>query len=122
MNAAGVATDGRVLITGGGSRSPAYRQLLADLTGRPVLIADPADADEATARGAAIQAAAVVTGATVTELRRAWAPATQVVAEPRPSTGHLRQWLLDRYLTVADWDKYDGVGRAEPPTPAGDTA
>ena len=38
MNAAGIATSGRVLVTGGGARSPAYRQL-ADLTGRGVTIA-----------------------------------------------------------------------------------
>ncbi|XAO71922.1 MAG: hypothetical protein AAYR33_03055 [Acetobacteraceae bacterium] len=36
----------------------AYRQILADLTQRPVLIVDPEDASEAPARGAAIQAAA----------------------------------------------------------------
>lgn len=122
MNDAGVATDGRVLITGGGSRSAAYRQLLADLTGRPVEVADPADADEATARGAAIQAAAVVTSTPITELRRKWAPATHVVAEPRPGTDHLREWLLDRYLRVADWVGFDGVGRAAPPSRTGELA
>ena len=57
-NAAGVATSVNVLITGGGARSAAYRQFLADLTGRDVVIADAADANEAAARGAAIQAAA----------------------------------------------------------------
>jgi xylulokinase len=115
MNAAGVATNGRVLITGGGARSPAYRQILADLTGRDVLLADPADADEATARGAAVQAAAVASGTPVSRVRRAWAPSTQVMAKPRSGTDGLREWLLDRYLSVADWEGFDGVGRAAPP-------
>ena len=115
MNAAGVTTSGRVLLTGGGSRSPAYRQILADLTGRDVLLADPADADEATARGAAIQAAAVAAGRPVDHVCRDWAPATQVVATPRRNTSGLLDWLLDRYLAVADWDGFDGQGRAAPP-------
>lgn len=114
MNSAGVVTDGRVLITGGGSRSPAYRQLLADLTGRAVQIADPVDADEATARGAAIQAAAVALGVPVTDVRRDWAPAAEVVAEPRPHTEHLREWLFDRYLRAAEWDGLDGIGTEKP--------
>jgi xylulokinase len=108
MNAAGIATSGRVLVTGGGARSTAYLQLLADLTGREVAIADPADADEATARGAAVQAAAVLTRTDVRELRRAWAPRTAVVATPRPGTADLREQLLERYLTVADWTGFDG--------------
>lgn len=112
MNAAGVATGGRVLITGGGARSPAYRQILADLTGRDVVAAD---ADEATARGAAVQAAAIASGSTVRHVRRAWAPTTQVVAQPRAGTEGLGDWLLTRYLAVADWSDFDGVGRAAPP-------
>ena len=108
MNGAGIATSGRVLVTGGGARSVAYRQILADLTGREVVIADPADADEATARGAAVQAAAVATGTGVREMRRAWAPRTEVVAAPRPGTDELREQLMERYLAVADWTGYDG--------------
>lgn len=108
MNAAGIATSGRVLITGGGARSEAYRQILADLTGREVAIADPSDADEATARGAAVQAAAVLTGTSVRDLRREWAPRTEVVAAPRLGTAELREQLLQRYLTVADWTGFDG--------------
>ncbi|WP_432164563.1 xylulokinase [Streptomyces sp. bgisy031] len=108
MNAAGVDTSGRVLITGGGARSAAYRQILADLTGREVTIADPADAGEATARGAAVQAAAVLSGKGVRQTRRAWAPRTETVAQPRPHTDELREQLLHRYRTVADWTGFDG--------------
>lgn len=109
--AAGVATDGRVLITGGGSRSPAYRQILADLTGRAVQVADPIDADEATARGAAIQAAAVALNSSVTDVRREWAPSTQVMAVPRPEAEHVREWLFDRYLRAVEWDALDDIAR-----------
>lgn len=120
--AAGVATDGRILVTGGGSRSPAYRQILADLTGRAVQVADPIDADEATARGAAVQAAAVALGSSVTDVRRDWAPSTQVMATPRPSTEHLREWLFERYLRTVDWGDLDSVARTPPPTPPGSAA
>ena len=109
MNAAGVATGGRVLITGGGGRSPAYRQILADLTGRPVLAADPIDANEASARGAAVQAAAVTSGLPVEQVRQAWAVTTTVVAEPGPATENLRTELLARYLAVADWTGFDST-------------
>ena len=105
MNAAGVRTGGRVMITGGGGRSPAYRQILADLTGRPVAAAE---VDEATARGAAVQAAAVATGASVDEVRAAWSPYASVVAEPRPGSEHLRSALSRRYSAVADWAGFDG--------------
>ena len=108
MNAAGIATDGKVLITGGGARSAAYRQLLADMTGREVRAADPAAANEATARGAAVQAAAVLSGTGVRELRRAWAPPTEVVATPSPGAADLREQLLERYAEVADWTGFDG--------------
>lgn len=111
MNAAGIDTSGRVLATGGGARSLAYQQILADLTGRKIELADPADADEATARGAAVQAAAVFSETSIRDIRRAWAPCTQVVAEPQTDTSDLRQQLLDKYLTLADWAEFDGKAR-----------
>ena len=111
LNAAGIRTGGRVLLTGGGARSPAYRQILADLTGREILVADPKDADESTARGAAVQAAAVATGVPIRELARTWAPRTQAVAQPRPGTELLRAELIGRYRTLADWTAFDGSFR-----------
>ncbi|GIG26096.1 xylulokinase [Cellulomonas denverensis] len=95
--AAGAAADGEVVVAGGGGRSPAYRQVLADALGRPV---HTRDAAEATARGAAVQAAAVLAGADVTAVRDAWAPATTSVTEPG---GPLGDDLLDRYRALADW-------------------
>ncbi|AXG81657.1 xylulokinase [Streptomyces paludis] len=89
-----VPTSGRVLAVGGGARSAAYTQLLADTVRRPVLLADAA---EATARGAAVQAAAVATGTPVVSVRDAWAPPTRVAAEP--GTFPARAW--DDYRATA---------------------
>jgi xylulokinase len=77
----GVATTGSVLAVGGGAKSPAYQQLLADATARPISVPRVA---EATARGAAVQAAAVATREPVTRLRDSWRPSSRVVATPRP--------------------------------------
>lgn len=75
--------DGQVLLTGGGARSSAYRTLLADLLGREVVVADPVEAEEATARGACVQAAAVFQGRPITEVRDAWRPGLTLAAVPR---------------------------------------
>jgi xylulokinase len=90
----GVQLGGRVIAVGGGARSAAYTQLLSDIVQAPVLLAD---ASEATARGAAVQAAAVASQERVTAVRDAWAPATWTVAEPRTS----RDDAWSRYQAVA---------------------
>jgi xylulokinase len=56
--ACGVDVTGRLLVAGGGARSVAYRQVLADLAQRPVTAPDPSI--ERVALGAAAQAAAVL--------------------------------------------------------------
>jgi xylulokinase len=61
LAACGVDVSGRLLIVGGGARSVAYRQVLADLAQRQVIAPDPSV--ERVALGAAAQAAAVL-GAT----------------------------------------------------------
>lgn len=94
----GVPTGGRLAVTGGGARSAAYRQLLADLTGRCVYTVDQ---PEAPAAGAAIQAAAVATGTGVAEVIAAWAPAWTQIATPRSDTDPDR--LMSRYEAVASW-------------------
>jgi xylulokinase len=78
LEQAGVRTDGRLIIAGGAAASPAYRQFVADIFGRPVELAS-ADA----ASGVAAQAAAVLHGSTTAEVARAWAVPLQIVAEPR---------------------------------------
>ena len=81
---AGAAADQRVLVAGGGAKSPAYRQILADLLGVPVQVLD---APEATARGACVQAATVLFGRDITEVRDAWQPPVLHVTEPRGTVG-----------------------------------
>ena len=106
----GVPTTGRLAVTGGGARSAAYRQLLADLTGRPVHIVDQ---QETAAAGAALQAAAVHQQTSIDQLADAWAPAWRVVAEPRP--GADPDQLMARYRTLADWSALEP--HSDPTTP-----
>lgn len=91
----GIETTGRTIVVGGGGRSEAYRQVLADLTRRSVLTVD---APEGTARGAAVQAAAVVRGDTVADLSRAWEP--EVTGTTAPAVDRNDVW--QRYLALAD--------------------
>jgi xylulokinase len=96
----GVQLGGRVIAVGGGARSAAYTQLLSDIVQAPVMLAN---ASEATARGAAVQAAAVANQDRVTAVRDAWAPETQTVAEPRCSREHA--WA--RYQQLATITELD---------------
>lgn len=98
----GVDTGGRLLLTGGGARSAAYRQLMADLAVRPVYTVDLA---ETAAAGAAVQAAAVLHGAKVSEIAADWAPVARVGAEPR--AGIHADEVLTRYRQAAAWDDLD---------------
>lgn len=79
LRAQGLSADGRLIVTGGASRSEAYRQVLADLTGQPVWTCELA---EAAAAGAAVQAAAALTGRDAADLARDWTPTYKRVAEP----------------------------------------
>lgn len=80
---AGEPITRRVLAVGGGARSLAYRQFIADRCGQAVTTVD---APEATARGACVQASAVLHGASVAQVRDLWRPATVSTVEPRPGT------------------------------------
>ncbi|MDG4771573.1 xylulokinase [Solwaraspora sp. WMMD792] len=107
LRVAGAPADGDVLVTGGAARSAAYRQLLADLLRTPVRTCD---APEATARGACLQASAVLAGADIRQVRDAWRPATLTVTEPRTPA---RPDVSERYARLADWDGLDSP--ADPP-------
>ena len=74
--------DGAVVLVGGGARSAAYRQVVADLCGRPVRLPD---APESVALGACVQAAAVLTGTEVGAVAEAWALRRGRVVEPDPA-------------------------------------
>lgn len=103
MQQTGLDLGGRLLVTGGGSGSAAYRQVIADVTGRPVEITDAVDA---VAGGAAAQAAAVLRGADIRRVRDEWAPASRVVAEPGD---HDYSRIRDTYTKAADWAGLDGA-------------
>ncbi len=79
--AALVATDGRLVLTGGGARSQAFRQILADLAGRAIV--RPA-VEEAVATGACVQAAGVLLQRDPGELAAAWGLGSGTEVEPGP--------------------------------------
>ncbi len=73
------AGEGRILLVGGGAHSRAYRQVVADLTGRPVVAVTT---EELVARGAAVQAAAVLHGRSCADVGAAWPLDTMPTVEP----------------------------------------
>ncbi len=73
--------DGPLLLVGGGARSPAFRRVLADLSGRPVLVPG---LEEAVATGACVQAAAVLLGRPLDEVQAAWGLGGGDLVDPDP--------------------------------------
>lgn len=90
-----IDTSGRTILIGGGARGSAYRQVIADLTGRP---SHTVDAPEATARGAAVQAAAVARGESVETVTAEWAP--PITSTTHPGTSRTDVW--PRYVRLTD--------------------
>ena len=80
----------RVLMTGGGARSTAFRQVLADLSGRPVVVPDE--------RGAAIGAAAALSGVNPAVVAERWPLTTSVTT---PGSGDHRA-IREAYRSRAD--------------------
>lgn len=76
---AGVAASGRLLLVGGGAKSAAYRQILADLSQREVTI--PFE-DEVVATGAAVQAAALSSGDSLEDVAVRWGLGAGDVVSP----------------------------------------
>lgn len=97
----GAAADGAVTVMGGGARALAYRQLLADVLQQSVSVRD---ADESTARGAAIQAIAVLHGRAVAEVSAELAPAVLTSTDPR---AEVSAEVRTQYLAAATWDGAD---------------
>jgi xylulokinase len=81
LRTAGAETDGALYLIGGGARSAAYRSVLADLTGRAVVVPFT---DELVAAGACVQAAAVWHGTKPEDVANAWALGEGMVVEPNP--------------------------------------
>jgi xylulokinase len=92
--AAGVPIgDDRLVLVGGGSRSAAYRQVLATLAGRTVIVPG---ADEIVAAGAAVQAAVLATGSTPGDIADAWGLRTGAISEPGPEAAEA-EGIRQRY-------------------------
>lgn len=105
----GVQLDGRLILVGGASRSSAFRQTLADLTGKPVWIAN---VDEVAAAGAAVQAAAALSGESTAQIARRWASPLQQVAEPHP--GFPREEVRALYQRAVQ-NQFGGSEKSTPP-------
>ena len=108
--ACGVEMRGAATAVGGGTRSPATLQMLADLLGDEVTLPD---VDEATARGACIQAAAVATKsdrAGLVDLAKRWQPEARIRVAPRAHGRDLGS-LRARWATLAASPILDGGRR-----------
>ena len=71
--------DARLILVGGGARSKAYRQVLADLSGRAVLVPH---GEEQVATGACVQSAAVASGVEPADVADRWKLGDGGVIEP----------------------------------------
>jgi xylulokinase len=80
-----VASVDRVVLVGGGSRSGAYREVFAGLCDLPVAVAD---AEEAVATGACVQAAAAASGRSHADVAAAWGlGSTTAIDVPSAASG-----------------------------------
>jgi xylulokinase len=108
LSDSGIALDGAAVVVGGGARSPATLQLLADLLDDEVQVLD---AEEATARGACVQAAAVAVGADVAalvDLAKSWRPDVRQRVSPR-GRGRNLSALRDRWAELAASPVFDSA-------------
>jgi xylulokinase len=71
--------DGPLIMVGGGARSAAFRRVLADLSGRTVVVPEIA---EAVATGACVQAAATLLGRPLDDVQSAWGLGKGEMLEP----------------------------------------
>jgi xylulokinase len=99
----GVAASGRLVVIGGGSKSAAYLQVIADFTGREV---HTTDAAEAVAAGAGVQAAAALGGVTIQQVRDAWAPGFALAASPQSDVAGAV--IMGRYIAAAGFAAAEG--------------
>lgn len=79
LEAAGVDCSGALHLVGGGARSGAYRQLVADLAQRPVVVPS---GDEHVAAGACVQAAAVLHGCSPEAVIERWRSGARDLVAP----------------------------------------
>jgi xylulokinase len=91
-------TDGQLVVVGGGGRSHAYRQVLADLAGRAVTVPR---SDEQVSSGACVQAAAVLTGTDPADVADAWDLRAGDLVEPGPGAAAAAE-VRAAYATLRD--------------------
>lgn len=96
----GLSSEGRFIVTGGGSNSLAYRQLLADITGRTLL--RPL-INEGVAYGAALQALCGLEGSSQETVAARWHIGYEEIARPLKDRASI---LVDYMETVKH---YQGV-------------
>jgi xylulokinase len=89
------AVTGRVVLTGGASRSVALQAVIAGLVGMPVVLSG---AGEAVATGAAVQAAAVLTATDHVVIQDRWGLGEGTAAADPVDSGDLRE----RYAALRD--------------------
>jgi xylulokinase len=90
-------TAPRITLVGGGSRHPTWQQAIADAAGLTVTVRG---GSEHVARGAAIQAAAIVRNERVATLAEAWRP--ESVAERSPTPGARGAFQLERRRSLIE--------------------
>lgn len=103
LAAAGVDIAGRLYILGGGAKSSAYRQTVADLAQRSVVVPS---SDEHVATGAAVQAAAVVRALgpeSLSMIAESWGLGAGIEVAPR-ATGDEASAVRSRYATTRGGD------------------
>lgn len=93
-----VPSHGRLLLTGGASRSSAYQQLTADAFGVP---AYTSPTTESVAYGAAMQAAACKQQLPIETIRDQWAAPVTLAAEPKDVD--ISNNNYQTYLATASW-------------------
>lgn len=101
------ATVDVVRVAGGGSHHPGWRQLLADVLGRPLVAVD---APAASARGAALLGAIAAGELTESDVTGTLAPRLLPVADPRPATAALHRDRWRAFQALVD------AGRGTVPT------
>lgn len=88
LSKVGASVDGRLFLVGGGARSVAYRQRLADLSRRAIVVPHT---DETVAAGAAVQAAVVASGDDLGTIARRWNLGTGDTIQPLHEAASVRE-------------------------------
>ena len=99
LEATGAGLSGRLILVGGGAKSAAYRQRMADIANRPVLVPGT---DETVAAGAGVQAAVVAGHGSFEALATAWGLHSGTWTEPAP--GAAGEVVRERYGAAAGFD------------------